>query len=383
MRNCFRATRLFLPRGGFEKWAVPAADSHPGDREFWERVARRVGSAPSSLRCILPDVYREEQNEKTLRAVSSTMRRYLCDEKFDRIGRGFLRIERKMKDGRVRTGILASIDLEHYTFARGEISYARASEQPTRRAEELLALRRRTILEFPHTLLFYKDRSCRLVGTMKELDPEVIYHFYLMQDGGNLRGSYIPEEFTHELTVGMFSRGEPSFAVADGHDELAAAKMYWEEVKKTLTPSECKNHPARFALAELVDLYEEGVQIFPVHRLVESEDLEAFCDYFSKTFRCKRAGNLLLCDRPADAENVQRCDEVIASFLRQNGGSVKYSEDAEWLKKQEGIGVVFQPMKKENFFYGIQSGQLMPPHTFTVGEDNKRFSLEGREISYD
>lgn len=382
MRNCFRATRLFLPRGGFEKWAVPAADSHPHDGEYWERVAQKIGNAPSSLWCILPVALREERGEKSLLAAAYAMRKYLTYEKFDRVGRGFILTERKLKSGLVRTGIVAALDLEHYSFERGEISFVRATEAPSPH-EELLTLRRQAILEFPHTLLFYKDKNNELIEKLNGLDLEVLYHFPLMDDGGNLRGSYIPEEFTRAVVSSMFSRGEPSFAVADGHDELAAAKMYWEEVKKTLLPKEIKSHPARFALVECINLYDPSVRILPVHRLVESEDKEVFCDYFSKTIRCKRAGNKLLCDRPADAENVQRVDEVIASFLRKNGGRVKYTENADLLKKEDGVGVVLKPMKKEDFFYGLQSGQLMPPHTFTVGEENKRYCLEGREISYD
>lgn len=382
MRNCFRAPRLFLPRGGFEKWAVPAADSHPDDGKFWERVARKVGSAPSSLSCILPDVHREENEEKTAQAAVSAMHRYLTYEKFDRVGRGFILTERKLKSGLVRTGIVAALDLEHYSYARGEISYARATEAPSPRVKQLLALRRKALLEFPHTLLFYKDKNCDLIDGLNGFDLEILYNFSLMEEGGSIRGSYIPEEYTREIAGEMFSRGEPSFAVADGHDELAAAKMYWEEIKPTLHGNELKNHPARFALVECINLYDPSVQLLPVHRLVSGEDIEAFADYFSKNIRCKRVGNLLYPDRPADAENVQRADEIIAAYLHANGGSVKYMENAASLS-EEGIGVVFKAMKKDDLFYGLKSGQLMPPHTFTVGEENKRYSLEGREISYD
>ncbi len=383
MKNCFRATRLFLPRGGFEKWAVPAADSHASDRTFWERVAKNIGNAPSCLNLILPDVYDGEEADAA-DAIAAKLYDTLAEEKLDRIGRSFLFVERTLKDGRVRTGIVAALDLEQFSFAHREVTPVRATEAPSPRAETLKAFRAKTLLEFPHILLFYRDKKMKLARMLSGYDLETLYDFPLMEEGGRICGSFIGEDYAYDVAEEMTTRGEPCFAVADGHDEIAAAKMYWEELKPTLKGAEVRNHPARFALVECINIYDPAVEIRPVHRLVTDTDEEAFADYFARNIKCKRQGHLLYCMLPAGADAVRRADGVISAYLRANGGKVEYFEDTDALSRRgEGIGVIFRPIEKDDLFYDIKGGELMPRHTFTIGEENKRYSLEGREISYD
>ena len=56
MKNCLKIPRVFIPREGFEKWAVIACDQFTSDREYWKRVERCVGDAPSTLNFILPEI---------------------------------------------------------------------------------------------------------------------------------------------------------------------------------------------------------------------------------------------------------------------------------------------------------------------------------------
>ncbi len=381
MKNCFRAPRIFLPRSGFEKWAVPAPDSHPRSRDFWERVAREVGSAPSSLFCILPDVYRGEPEDDPDAAASSIVSA-LTEEKLERIGRGFMLTERKLKNGRVRTGIVLALDMETFSFERGELTPARATEGPSPRVKDLLALRRKALLEFPHTLLLYSDKKNEVIRELNAMDLEIMYDFPLMADGGNLRGSFVPEEYAYDVASWLTTRGIPRYAVADGHDELIAAKMYWEELKPTLKGVELKNHPARYALAECINLFDPAVELLPLHRVISDTDEAAFIDYFMKNIKCKREGNVLYPNLPAGMEGAEKADAVISAYLRANGGRVRYSEPAELSRKQEGVVVLLKNMEKGDLFYDLKGGNLMH-RVFTVGEENKRYCLEGREISYD
>ena len=380
MKNCFRAPRLFLSRGDFERWAVPASDSHPEDREFWERVARKVGNAPSSLHCTLPDIYHSEEDAE---GTAWYMYNVLAAERIERIGRGFMVTERTLKSGLVRTGIVAALDLEVFSYARGEITPARATEGPSPRAEELLPLRRKAVLEFPHTLLFYRDKKNKILRDIELADTETLYEFELMEEGGKMRGSFVPASDAYDIAEDMASRGEPCFAVADGHDEIIAAKMYWEEIKPTLKGAALRNHPARYALVECINLYDPAVELRPVHRFITDTDMAAFVDYFRKNIRCKQDGNMLLVDLPAGAEGTARVDEVISAYCKANGGEVHYSDDIAAFSQLEGAGVILKAMEKDDLFYDLKGGKLMPRHTFTIGEENKRFSLEGREISYD
>ena len=57
-------TGLFVP-GNFlipehcdlSKWSVIACDQYTSEPEYWQKAEALVGSAPSSLRCILPEAY--------------------------------------------------------------------------------------------------------------------------------------------------------------------------------------------------------------------------------------------------------------------------------------------------------------------------------------
>lgn len=58
------------------------------------------------------------------------------------------------------------------------------------------------------------------------------------------------------------------FAAGDGNHSLATAKANWEQIKKKLPREEWEGHPARFALCELVNIHDEGIEFEPIHRVV-------------------------------------------------------------------------------------------------------------------
>ena len=57
-----RPCELYLPAPGTDltKWAVVACDQFTSQPDYWARVERLVGEAPSTLRLILPEVYLKE-----------------------------------------------------------------------------------------------------------------------------------------------------------------------------------------------------------------------------------------------------------------------------------------------------------------------------------
>ena len=63
MSNAFKAADILLPHNiEMEKWSVVACDQYTSEPEYWEKVEQIVGSAPSTLRLILPEVYLESDN---------------------------------------------------------------------------------------------------------------------------------------------------------------------------------------------------------------------------------------------------------------------------------------------------------------------------------
>ncbi len=54
------------------------------------------------------------------------------------------------------------------------------------------------------------------------------------------------------------------FAMGDGNHSLATAKAVWERMK----PEVGLDHPARYALVELENVHDEGLEFEPIHRVL-------------------------------------------------------------------------------------------------------------------
>ena len=64
-------------------------------------------------------------------------------------------------------------------------------------------------------------------------------------------------------------------AVGDGNHSLAAAKAWYEKLKKEHPEQDFSQHPARYALVELENLQDEAQRFEPIHRLVSRVDAAA------------------------------------------------------------------------------------------------------------
>ncbi len=370
--GCLTVPRVLLPRAEFERWAVPAADAC--DRAAWQRIGQETGEAPSALRLIVPDALAEE--EDCFREAGETAWYYLEENILEKLNRGFILTERIM-GGEVRRGILATFDLEDI----GEGKTVNLTEEiDPALLENGLALRRASVLEFPHAVLLYRDKHDKIMKNLMKEDLEELYRFDLMEDGGKLRGYYLPEDLSLEVAAALDSSLRTRFAVLEGNQSVAAAKAYWEELKPSLTDEERYYHPARYMLAEFTNLY--TTEIFPVHRLVTEIDREALASFLAKEVRGKRTGNLFSLAGGSPAA-VLKADAALSRYLRANGGRVAYLESEEELaaraKEEDSFGIVLKPVDREDLF-GLEK---FPKKAFSLGKGRKRYCLEGREISYD
>ncbi len=388
MKNCLRLPRVLIPREGFETWAVIACDQFTSDRDYWKRVERCVGDAPSTLHFILPEVYLGEDDEARIAAIRESMYAALESDALSKLTRGAVFTERTTRTG-TRRGIVSCIDLECYSAEEGVSAPIRASEEVV--AERLairIAERKNAPLEFPHAILFYHDKKDRTVRGLLREELEQLYDFDLMEGGGHLTGWFIPMDIAEVVLQMLHAKGDPVFAVADGNHSVAAAKAHWEQLKPALKREELAHHPARFMLVELVNLYDPAVVFYPIHRLVHDVETEAFCDFFMRSVRCRREGNVLVPALPAGAEGVRRTDELCERFVRESGGAIDYVHGDRALSQlamQEGcVGIKLAAMDKNDFFPALKGGALLPKKTFSLGgAKEKRYYMEGREISYD
>ena len=222
---------LLLPENAdARKWACIACDQYTSQPEIWDAIDAEVGAAPSTLRLILPETQLPDAPVR-VPEIQKTMEAYARDVLTRRL-HGFVLTARTTPAG-CRKGLMLAVDLEQYDYSAGSASRIRATEGTIlSRIPPRMQVRRGALLESPHIMLLADDKA----RTLMTLDQ---------------------------------ARGDaPLFAVGDGNHSLATAKAVWEELKPSLTPEQRETHPARWALCEVVNLYDEALVFAPIHRVL-------------------------------------------------------------------------------------------------------------------
>ena len=245
--------------------------------------------------------------------------------------------------------------------------------------------REHTPIEMPHTVILYDDPKNKTVAPLLKEDLEELYDYEV--EGGSIKGYFLPDDLSEEVADSLLSRSQ-SFLVLEGVAASEAAKLHWQKVKSGLTKGEMGRHPARFMLAEFVNLSDDAVEIEPVHRLVKETESEAFLDFFTKKFKCERKGKVLIPKLSFGAESIRAVEQVIEEFLRADGGRECFIHGEERLKQfsaEEGCAGVLMPKpKKEALLKEIKGGALLPAYSVCLGgAEGARYYVEAREISYD
>jgi len=73
--------------------------------------------------------------------------------------------------------------------------------------------------------------------------------------------------------------------MGDGNHSFATAKAIWEEKKKNLSLEEMQNHPARFALVEINNVHDNGINFEPIHRVLFDIDNDDFFNKMAEYFK--------------------------------------------------------------------------------------------------
>ena len=96
------------------------------------------------------------------------------------------------------------------------------------------------------------------------------------------------------------------FAVGDGNHSLAAAKAHYEAIKAQLGAEAAAEHPARYALVEVVSSVDRALDFEPIYRVVFGADpralLGALRDYAAKAATEGKAGSQSVLAVTADRE---------------------------------------------------------------------------------
>jgi len=426
-----------------DKWAVIACDQYTSEPEYWERVDRFVGVEPSALRLIFPEVYLEresdEQKKQRIEKINKTMCEYLDNGYFEEIQNSFIYIERTVKSGKVRKGLLFAIDLELYDYSKGSNSLVRATEGTIMdRLPPRIQIREKACLELPHIMILVDDPDASVIEPLASCKDKMnrLYSFELMMGGGHIEGYQVNDtgllqniysslinlksKDTFSKKYGIDSSKSPMlFAVGDGNHSLATAKSCWEKLKKSLPEDEKASHPARYALVELVNIHDPALQFEPIHRILFNSDagklLNDFVKFYSdKGIQCGyeytddiknipgtdgtrhvipfltggKTGFLWV-DKPIFTIDVGTLQHFLDHFLGENPqADIDYVHGSEVVEKlcrhQGNIGFLLSPMKKSDLFKTVISDGALPRKTFSMGEaEEKRYYLECRKINPD
>lgn len=389
--------QIYLPAvDDLGAWATIACDQYTSDGAYWQKLESFVGDKPSTLNLIFPEIYLGDNDSQRIARINENMRTYLASGVF-RPYTGLVLVERTTRSG-TRTGILLAVDLEEYSFRPASKAPVRSTEATIlERIPPRVAIRKDAPIELPHIMLLYDDAYGEVLAAAER--GEKLYDFELNMGGGHVKGSAITngEEVISQLmrlsripeSVKKYGRAEELlFVVGDGNHSLAAAKQCWDDLKSSLTPEEREVHPARFALAEAVNIYDPALRFEPIHRFVKTDKP----DLFLKGMPSGGSGRaVVVIDGKRGAvhfpenipEGIRALDEYITTFITTHGGSVDYVHGADEVAalSGDGVGILLPAISKNDLFRLVIEGGNLPRKTFSMGDgDEKRYYIEAKAI---
>lgn len=403
MDTCFAPADILLPADDETArfWPVVACDQFTSQREYWQELEKLVGDRPSALNIVFPEVYLDEGYGR-IESIQRHIRDYLSRGVLtERVHDGFVLVERSTRSG-VRIGLVGKVDLDCYDYTPESKALIRATEGTViSRIPPRVKIRQGAEVESPHVMLLCDDRERELIEPLYARRKELpkLYDLELLMGGGHLRGYAVTGELakkTQEIIARQQSRSDLYLAVGDGNHSLATAKTCWEQIKPGLTEAERKSHPARYALAELVNLHCEALNFEPIHRVLFNVDAGKLIDDFTSAVPCTEGEDIVFIHK-GDRRGVKLTAagdrlpvDVLQTFLDRwleahpetEIDYVHGSAALEELSVKDGnCGMALKAMDKNALFPAIIAGGVLPRKTFSMGEaEEKRYYMECRKI---
>jgi hypothetical protein len=422
---------ILVPRPGtdLKKWAVVACDQYTSEQEYWQRVEEYVGDAPSTLHLVYPEVYLEEKYpEKRIENINTTMKTYLHNQLFEEYFNSFFLLHRNTGQGPGRWGLIVALDLEFYDYNPDSKTPIRATEGTIlSRIPPRKLIRKEAQLELPHILVLINDEERSIIEPLVEKldDFEQIYDTELMENGGHIRafriiGKTLLEELAtafETLQKSLNPQNPLMFAMGDGNHSLATAKSCWEDLKRTLPKEAQANHPSRYAMVELENIFDPGLVFTPIHRVLFNCDRTTFLNELAQhcnTYQIEETDSIssiitaienqsglqrfgyvdsdglkiISMTNPKSSIPAGTLQSVIDNLIDQKRGiQVDYIHGSSVTKalglKEGNIGLFLPAIDKKTFFSTIITDGALPRKTFSMGEAHeKRFYMEARKITY-
>ncbi len=393
---------ILLPNDkiNYEKWSVVACDQFTSQPEYWEHLKNLIGIEPSTYDMILPEVYLEKMSDDTIKFINMNMHHFINTGVFKNLGPSMILVERKTLDQKTRLGLMLSIDLETYDFNLSTKPLIRSTEHTIlSRIPPRVHIRKHAPLELTHVMLLANDDKLNILENLfaKKDDLNIVYDFDLNMNGGHIRGYQITDckPIINDFYSLITDPKDPIlFIVGDGNHSLATAKTHWEEVKVNLSKKEIKNHPARFALVEVVNIYDKGLDFEGIHRVLFNVDKsfikelqDAIDQDVQSWIYTKEDGKIPFYVPKSTALAYEQIQSFIDNYLTYHADSmIDYIHGDDELisicdKHQNSIGIHMPILAKKDLFPFVQMGKVLPRKSFSMGSATaKRYYLESRFI---
>lgn len=440
MKDLIGIDNILIPKNlDLNKWAVIACDQYTSEIDYWKNVEIFVGDEKSTLKLILPEVYLESNEKEILiKKVHQTMNEYLSEGLFDEVS-NMVYVERTLKNGLIRKGLVFSIDLENYSFDKNSESLIRPTEGTIiGRIPPRKEIRNNASLELPHVMLLIDDDKKQIIESInsyiKNNNLKKLYDFELMFNSGSLKAYELDDNLIKEIIskfeimidndyfdkkYSVLNKKPILFCVGDGNHSLATAKSYWDDIKENLNEGDIKNHPARYALIELVNLYDESLEFEAIYRLLFNvdykffeEELSNYLDSKNISFVIKDFNNfddvanyvennntfdkhviglikenlykVLIIENPLTNLSFATLQCFLDEFISKNNVKIDYIHGIDSLKnlsKDNNLGFYLKSIQKNDLFKTIIKDGVLPRKTFSMGHAyDKRFYMECRKI---
>lgn len=418
----FKRADILLPKFAsdsekMKKWSVVACDQYTSEPEYWNEVKKITEGAESTLFITVPEIYLNDSDiDERIKNTNLTMDNYMESDIFDEYKNSYIFVERTLKNGVKRFGIVGMVDLEEYDFSNGSKSKIRATEGTVvSRIPPRLKVRKDAPVELPHIMMLIDDERRDIVesGALKKDTFKKLYDFDLMQNSGHITGYLMSDDAADELErklealsdldafnekYGVNESSPLVFAMGDGNHSLATAKTNYENLKKEMGDS-AKNTPARYALCELVNLHDASLVFEAIHRVIFDADADGFIKALEKeytlsfdenakgqSFILVKEGNKtkVTVTNPREYLTVATVQKALDAYVSENGGEVDYihGEDVVVnLSRENNFGIIFDAMDKGDLYKSVILDGALPRKTFSMGEAcDKRFYTEARKI---
>ncbi len=431
--------KILLPKKGtdMQRWSVIACDQYTSDPDYWQRLEQQTAGTISTLNLVFPEVFLDAADtEQRIASINQAMDAYLADGSLEELPPGFVLVDRKTAAVESRKGLIVALDLEHYDYAKGAQSLIRSTEGTILdRLPPRIKVRQNAPIELPHIMVLIDDRQQTVIEPLFNEDLETVYDFELLENGGHLKGYRIDQpELITQITTALEKMADPAayrakykvdgevmlYAMGDGNHSFATAKAIWTQLKEEAEdPAAVMNHPARFALVELVNVHDPGLEFEAIHRVLFNVNCVHLRQRMEAFFAARNTPmSFTFCPDLADAEAVAESKGAAHAFPIILGGrfGVCTVENPEYnltvatlqafldhylqenptvridyihgkkavtsLGSEMGrVGLYLPAISKYDLFKTIVLDGALPRKTFSLGEaDEKRFYLECRKI---